>query len=282
MMNQMDLLNNTIDTRFRLQEEEVVAGLTEVVTAAVLDLKNTDLSALQTALTTLTKDHEQASIRAVTSQEELRVAISVAQVEQEAATAAAQLSALSQLNDTLLGVIDSGVVTLGARIHEVNESLALATAAVDSDLRQALAALASLVEAQGELHQSDLLALSALTAANITAIDLSLHAINDALEALNEVVTHTDTGLARQASDTVLALAEHSHALSILANDTDAALFSLHAASHAHAVSLDLHNQTMAIIVDHTIPALVDTALVSVHTTMSELTNNVSSAIARR
>ena len=37
----------------------------------------------------------------------------------------------------------------------------------------------------------------------------------------------------------------------------------------------------MAIIVDHTIPALVDTALSNVHTTMAELTNNVSSAIAR-
>ena len=70
--------------------------------------------------------------------------------------------------------------------------------------------------------------------------------------------------------------------LSPLQNNTNVALYSLHTASHAHAVSLDLHNQTMAIIVDHTIPALVDTALSSVHTTMAELTNNVSSAIARR
>ena len=215
------MTHGSINTRFRLQEEEVVAGLTEVVAAAVSDLKSTDLSALQTALTALTKDHEQASIRAVTSQEELRVAISVAQVEQEAVIAAAQLSALTQLNVSLLGVVDSGVVALGARIHEVNQSLALATAAVDSDLRQALAALASLVEAQGELHQSDLLALSSLTAANTTAMDLSLHAIHDALEALNEVVTHADTGLARQASDTALALAEQSQALSTLANDTN-------------------------------------------------------------
>ena len=38
-----------------LQEEEVVAGLTEVVTSAVAELKQNDLSALQTALTALTK-----------------------------------------------------------------------------------------------------------------------------------------------------------------------------------------------------------------------------------
>ena len=38
-----------------LQEEEVVAGLTEVVTSAVTELKQNDLSALQTALTALTK-----------------------------------------------------------------------------------------------------------------------------------------------------------------------------------------------------------------------------------
>ena len=141
------------------------------------------------------------------------------------------LSLLSQLNASLLGMVDSGVTTLGARINEVNESLALATAAVDSDLRQALsgsaclltfiplgcvapvcttlvkhtmkfhhvyslpstnvspsphfnasypalpAALALLVEAQGEVHQSDLLALATHTAANTTAIDLSLNAL---------------------------------------------------------------------------------------------------------
>ena len=60
----------------------MVAGLTEVVAAAVLDLKTNDLSALQTALTALAKEHEQAGIKAMTSQEELRVAISVAQVKQ--------------------------------------------------------------------------------------------------------------------------------------------------------------------------------------------------------
>lgn len=72
-------------------------------------------------------------------------------MEQEAVAAAAQLTALSQLNISLLGVVDSGVVALGARINEVNDSLALATAAVDTDLRQALAALGAVVEAQGEV-----------------------------------------------------------------------------------------------------------------------------------
>ena len=48
------------------------------------------------------------------------------------------LSLLSQLNASLLGVVDSGVASLGVRINEVNESLALATAAVDSELREAL------------------------------------------------------------------------------------------------------------------------------------------------
>ena len=73
-----------------------------------------------------------------------------------------------------------------------------------------------------------------------------------------------------------------THPLSILVNDTNTALYSLHTASHAHAVSLDLHNRTMALIIDHTLPALVDTAIGNVQTTMAELTNNVSSAIARR